>query len=75
MLDDLARPLHGRLPLTLTMSKNDMNEKASEKDTDSIETTEVQETAPKGKAHGGPRIVLDAGEQHVRLRRRWYQVW
>lgn len=57
------------------MAKNEMNDKASEKDTDSVETKEVQDASPEVKAREGPKIVLDAGEQHLRVRRRWWQLW
>ncbi|EKM58258.1 uncharacterized protein PHACADRAFT_171522 [Phanerochaete carnosa HHB-10118-sp] len=57
------------------MSKDEMNDKASEKDTESVETKEVQDATPKVQAREGPKIVLDAGEQHLRVRQRWWQIW
>lgn len=48
---------------------------ASEKDTESISTKEVEEVSPKVQAREGPKIVLDTGEQRVRFRRRWWQIW
>ena len=57
------------------MSSEKVDEKYNEKDTDSIETKEVQDLSPKVKAREGPRVVLDAGSERVRFRKRWYQLW
>ena len=58
------------------MAPAEMSDKASEKDTESIETKDVKDVVPeKGKARDVPRVVLDSGEQHMRVRRRWYQLW
>ncbi|GJE88588.1 ABC transporter C family protein [Phanerochaete sordida] len=58
------------------MAPAETSDKASEKDTESIETKDVKDVVPeKGKARDVPRVVLDSGEQHMRVRRRWYQLW
>lgn len=62
-------------PLTSTMYKNEMSDKASEKDTESVETKEVQDATPKIQAREGPKIVLDAGKQHLRVRQHLWQIW
>ena len=51
------------------------SEKDIEKDAESVETKEVQETPGTTKARDAPRLVLDKGEEHVRYRKRWYQLW
>ena len=50
-------------------------DKVDEKDTESIETKEVEDLSPKLKAREGPKVHLDSGIQHVRFRKRWWQVW
>ncbi|PSR78986.1 hypothetical protein PHLCEN_2v7173 [Hermanssonia centrifuga] len=54
-----------------------MSEKDCEKDTDSVLTKEVGDkdasTLPKGRE--APKLVLDSGEERVRYRRQWWQMW
>nr|CAD98883.1 ABC protein [Phanerodontia chrysosporium] len=57
------------------MANSEVNDRVSEKDTDSVETKQVKDASPKVQAREGPRVVLDAGEQHLRVRRRWWQLW
>lgn len=52
-----------------------VNEKTSDKDTESIETKEVPYISPKAKGRDGPKIVLDTGVERVRFRQRWWQIW
>ena len=42
------------------MANSEMNDKVSEKDTDSVETKQVKDASPKVQAREGPRVVLDA---------------
>ena len=51
------------------------SEKDLEKDTESVETKEVQEAPLHAKERDAPRLVLDKGEEHVKYRKRWWQVW
>ena len=50
-------------------------EKDLEKDVESVETKEVQEAPENTKARDAPRLVLDKGEEHIRFRKRWWQLW
>lgn len=69
------------VPTLLRISfRNDtfaMSEKDCEKDTDSVLTKEVGDkdasTLPKGRE--APKLVLDSGEERVRYRRQWWQMW
>lgn len=46
-----------------------------EKDTESVETKEVQEAPTLVKGRDDPRLVLDQGQEHVRVRKHWWQQW
>ena len=55
---------------------NRLSEKDSEKgDTESIETKEVKDASPQLKSHEGPKILLDSGEERIRFRKSWWQLW
>lgn len=52
------------------------SEKDIEKDAESVETKEVQETpALTAKGRDAPKLVLDQGEEHVKYRKHWWQLW
>lgn len=52
-----------------------MNEKDVEKDNESVSTQEVQDALPTVNAREGPKIVLDSGEERVRFKKHWWQLW
>lgn len=51
------------------------SEKDLEKDAESVETKEVPEAPESGKARDAPKLFLDKGEERVRYRKSWWQVW
>lgn len=51
------------------------NGENGEKDTESVETKEVQEAPTLVKPRDDPRLVLDQGQEHVRVRKHWWQQW
>ena len=51
-----------------------MSERDCEKDTESVSTKEVQDS-PAVKAREGPKVFLDSGEERVRYKKSWWQIW
>ena len=53
-----------------------MSEKDVEKDTDSeVSVSPVEDASPKFAPREGRKLYLDTGEQRVRYRKHWWQLW
>lgn len=53
-----------------------MDDKYVEKDTDSeVSLNEVEGGSPKPTAREGPKLFLDTGNERMRYRKNWWQLW